>query len=45
MENNKKAVDEFLPRVKKIDVCDNLRDKDRYLFGKSVYEGLIKFLK
>lgn len=36
---------EFLPKVKKRGKGKNLRDKDRYLWGKSFYGGLIKFLK
>ena len=36
---------EFLPKVKKINKGKKLRDKDRYLWGKSFYNDLIKFLK
>lgn len=36
---------EFLPMVKEKVKGESLRDKDRYLWGKSFYEDLIKFLK
>ena len=36
---------EFLPMVKEKVKGENLRDKDRYLWGKSFYEDLINFLK
>ena len=39
-----KYFSEFLPKVKKIK-GQSLRDKDRYLWGKSFYEDLMKFLK
>lgn len=35
----------FLPKVKKMARGKDLRDKDRYLWGKSFYEDLLKFLK
>jgi len=41
----KKYFDEFLPKVRKIGRGEDLRSKDRYLWGKSFYEDLIKFLK
>ncbi|MFH0739881.1 MAG: hypothetical protein V1819_02155 [bacterium] len=39
--------EKFLPAVKKIakEKRLSLRDTDRYLFGKSFYEDLVKFLK
>ncbi len=37
--------DEFLPKVQKMGWGGNLRSKDRYLWGKSFYEDLLKFLK
>jgi len=37
--------DDFLPKVRKIVRDKDLRDKDRYLWGKSFYEDLLKFLK
>jgi len=39
-----KYFSEFLPRVEKTR-GRNLREKDKYLWGKSFYEDLIKFLK
>jgi len=39
-----KYFSEFLPKVKK-QPGKNLREKDRYLWGKSFYEDLKKFLK
>lgn len=39
-----KYFSEFLPQVSKIE-GKNLRNKDRYLWGKSFYEDLMKFLK
>jgi len=35
---------EYLPKVAATTEAKNLRDKDRYLWGKSAYEGLQKFL-
>lgn len=40
-----KYFDEFFPKVRKIGRGKDLRDKDRYLWGKSFYEDLLKFLK
>ena len=37
--------DEFLPKVRKMGRGKDLRNKDRYLWGKSFYEDLEKFLK
>ncbi len=35
---------EFLPKIRKIGSSKDLRDKDRYLWGKSFYEDLTSFL-
>jgi len=40
-----KYFSEFLPMVKEKVKGEDLRDKDRYLWGKSFYEDLINFLK
>lgn len=40
-----KYFSEFLPMVKEKVKGKNLRDKDRYLWGKSFYEDLISFLR
>jgi len=37
--------EEFLPRVAAITDAETLRDKDRYLWGKSAYESLQEFLR
>jgi hypothetical protein len=37
--------DEFLPKVVAISQAKTLRDKDRYLWGKSAYEDLQAFLR
>jgi len=42
--NINKYFKEFLPLVRETGVGNSLRDKDRYLWGKSFYEDLIKFL-
>lgn len=36
---------EFLPEVQEYGKGKNLREKDNYLWGKSFYSGLLKFLK
>ncbi len=36
---------EFLPKVRKSAPGKSLRDKDRYIWAKSFYEGLLYFLK
>jgi hypothetical protein len=36
--------DEFLPKVAAVNEAATLRDKDRYLWGKSSYESLQKFV-
>jgi hypothetical protein len=41
----KRYFDEFLPKVKQLGKGKNLRNKDRYLWGKSFYQNLMKFLK
>ena len=40
-----KYFSEFLPLIKKKGKGQDLRDKDRYLWGKSFYEDLVKLLK
>jgi len=37
--------EKFLPAVRQTKIQKNLRDKDRFLWGKSFYEGLQKFLE
>jgi hypothetical protein len=37
--------EEFLPKVAAISKAEDLRDKDRYLWGKSAYESLQEFLR
>jgi hypothetical protein len=41
----KRYFDEFLPKVKRLGKGKNLRNKDRYLWGKSFYQDLMKLLK
>lgn len=41
----KKYFNEFLPKVRKIGCGKDLRNKDRYLWGKSFYEDLMNFLE
>ncbi len=36
---------EFLPKVQEYGLGKSLRDKDKYLWGKSFYNGLVRFLK
>lgn len=43
--SKKKYFTEFLPKLKAVDAYKNLRDKDRYLWGKSFFEDLQHFLK
>ena len=40
----KQYFEEFLPKVVAITEAETLRDKDRYLWGKSSYESLREFL-
>lgn len=41
----KKYFSYFLPEVQKVKVLGSLRDKDKFLWGKSFYEDLQKLLK
>jgi len=40
-----RSFDEFLPKVAAISQATTLRDKDRYLWGKSAYQDLQSFLR
>lgn len=41
----KRYFEKFLPAVQRVKTEKNLRDKDRFLWGKSFYEDLKKFLR